>query len=58
MTLEEWLEEADQLRAEGDYFNRLMGYPSVANGFERLYDQQLTPRQALTQWRNWTPDCD
>ncbi len=56
LTLAEWMEEVDGLRAEGEYYNRWLGYPSRKNGFDDAYDERLTPRQALRRWRDHVPD--
>lgn len=50
----EWRDEVDHLRAKGDYFNSWLG---VASGwrFDRLHEAGLSPRQALTWWRDWQP---
>lgn len=58
LTYEEWWEEINMLRAQGDYFNSWRGLPTCCSEFELAYDEGLTPRQALIQWRNWVPSID
>jgi len=55
-SLEEWLAEARQLAAEGDYFNRHLGAPTKPGaGLERYFHLRMTPRQALRRWASWSP---
>ena len=51
LTWEEWREEADALKAQDDYSNPKLGEPELGSGFEKAYQEGLTPRQALERWR-------
>ncbi len=55
LTFEEWKAEVERLRAQGDYFNRWLGYPGINSGLKSLFDCGFTPRQALVWWRGWLP---
>lgn len=54
LSIAEWRKEVDLLRAKDDFFNPWLG---VASGprFERLHGAWLSPREALTWWRDWQP---
>lgn len=58
LTFQEWTAEVEKLRAQGDFFNRWLGFPKVGEGLEVLFEDSLTPRQALVCWRDWTPEPD
>jgi hypothetical protein len=54
LTFREWSEQADDLRQEHDYWNLSLGSP-IGPLFDGLYNKGLSPRQALTWWRDWEP---
>ena len=58
LTSDEWWEEVHLLRAQGDYYNRWLGYPKQGGGFENFYDRGFTPRVALERWGTWSPSED
>lgn len=55
LSLAEWQEEAEELRTSGDYFNAWRGEPYADSEFVEDYYFDVTPRQALTRWKNWCP---
>jgi len=50
ISLEDWLNETDRLRDQGNYFNQWLGTPKYENGLDRLYPD-FTPLAALQWWR-------
>lgn len=54
LTLEEWRQEVNQLKAQEDYSNRYDGPPEGA-AFEKLFAEQISPRLALELWRDRPP---
>lgn len=55
LTIEEWREEVNELKAKGDYFNRFLGSPLQNSGFEQFFAESFTPTQALNRWVKWLP---
>ena len=53
LSLEEWMEDLNALLSEGDYFNRLLGYPKEGEGIEIAHSLGHSPRIALDRWRDW-----
>jgi hypothetical protein len=53
----EWMREAKALRAKGDYFNKWLGKP-FGRAFNRQYEKKISPRLALTLWRDYVPTQD
>ena len=55
MNLDEWLDEADRIRAQnpGYYNNDILGTPKFDNGFDRLYYQGMSPQEALIFWAEY-----
>jgi hypothetical protein len=53
----EWIREAKALRAKGDYFNKWLGKP-FGKAFNRQYEKKISPRLALTLWRDYVPNQD
>lgn len=55
LTLDEWLDEANRIRdAHPDpfyYCSNVRGTPKYDNGFDFLYEQGLSPQEALDKWR-------
>ena len=58
LSTDEWWEEVDSLRAQGDYFNRWLGFPGQGSGFECFVYEDFTPRMALKRWAKWSPSED
>jgi hypothetical protein len=58
LSADEWREEVDLLLAQGDYFNRWLGYPGQGSGFDCFVDEVFTPRSALKRWAKWSPSED
>lgn len=50
LSLDEWREEVEVLKAEGDYCNEQCGPPSW-DDLVQAYHERLTPRQALKRWK-------
>jgi hypothetical protein len=55
LTLKEWWDEVEELKAKYDCYNRFLGIPSRDNGFANFFDESFTPRQALRRWYGWQP---
>ena len=55
LTIEEWREEVNELKAKGDYFNRFLGSPLQNSGFEQFFAESFTPTQALNRWVSGYP---
>ena len=53
----EWMREARSLLAKGDYFNNWLGKP-FGKAFNRQYERKISPRLALTLWRDFVPNQD
>ncbi len=53
----EWIREAKALRAEDDYLNKWLGKP-FGKAFNRQYERKISPRLALTLWRDFVPNRD
>jgi hypothetical protein len=53
----EWMHEARAVRAKGDYFNKWLGKP-FGKTFNRQYEKKISPRLALTLWRDYVPTQD
>ena len=54
---DEWLAECRTLIAQGDYHNKYLGSPN-SSSFAIAYAEGLSPRMALTCWRDYTSDID
>jgi hypothetical protein len=57
LTRAEWMREAKVLRVQGDYFNKWLGKP-LGKKFNQKYDLGISPRLALTLWRDYVPNHD
>jgi hypothetical protein len=54
LSLDEWREEVEMLKAKNTYVNKYLGSPQ-GDEFEEAYGEGLTPRQALNRWKNFGP---
>jgi len=59
-TLNEWLDETCRIRDDHPdpchYFNNRLGTPKFDNGLDALYEQGMSPREALEHWRTYKPE--